>query len=67
MRILTVVLVTATALTSIGCSYGAITSHNGKLYVARNDLLVGGALRKIYECTPDGAGNMSCVAVSGAP
>ena len=49
------------------CSYGAISSHEGKLYVARNDGFLFGALRKIYECTTDGKGNMVCVAIADKP
>ncbi len=56
------------ALPVIGCSYGGMTAHsNGKVYVARNDGFLFGALRKMYECTPDGAGNMTCVAMEGRP
>jgi hypothetical protein len=49
------------------CSYGAMSSHEGKLYVARNDGFLFGALRKIYECTTDGKGNMVCVAIADKP
>ena len=67
MRTFTALFVAIMAITSIGCSYGAVASHDGKLYVARNDNVLMGVMRKIYECTPDGAGNMTCVATSGAP
>jgi hypothetical protein len=54
--------------TTAGCSYGSVAAHqNGKLYVARNDLFLFGALRKMYECTPDGAGNITCVKLEGRP
>ena len=49
------------------CSYGAMSSHEGKLYVARNDMFLFGALRKMYECTTDGKGNMVCVAITDKP
>ena len=49
------------------CSYGSMASHNGKLYVARNDNFLFGALRKMYECSPDGKGNMVCVQVADKP
>jgi hypothetical protein len=56
------------ALPALGCSYGGVAAHsNGKLYVARNDSFLFGALRKMYECSPDGSGNMTCVAVEGKP
>jgi len=56
------------ALPVIGCSYGGVAAHsNGKLYVARNDGFLFGALRNFYECSPDGAGNMTCVAMEGKP
>jgi hypothetical protein len=57
----------AMAATSVGCSYGAMASHNGKLYVAKNDGLLFGALRAVYECSPDGSGNMACVKVADKP
>ncbi len=66
-RIFTASFIALMAVGSVGCSYGAIESHNGKLYVARNDGFLFGALRKMYECTPDGAGNMTCVSVEGKP
>ena len=31
------------------------------------DSFLFGALRKIYECTPDGAGNVTCVDMAGKP
>ncbi len=68
MRKTLALLASLIALPVIGCSYGEIVAHdNGKLYVARNDGFLFGALRKMYECTPDGAGNVNCVAVSGRP
>jgi len=57
----------AMAATSVGCSYGAMASHNGKLYVAKNDGFLMGALRKMYECSPDGGGNMACVELADKP
>ena len=57
----------AVAATSVGCTYGAMASHNGKLYVARNNQFLFGVLRKMYECSPDGAGNMACVELAGKP
>lgn len=56
------------ALPTIGCVYGDMVVHpNGKLYVQRQDRFLFGALRKLYECTPDGAGNVTCVAMEGKP
>ncbi|MBK8265532.1 MAG: hypothetical protein IPK80_29910 [Nannocystis sp.] len=65
-RIFTGLFIAAMAVTSVGCSYGAIAAHDGKLYIARNDSFLMGALRKIYECTPS-AGSMACVEVKGKP
>ena len=66
--ILMCALMAAPVLGSVGCSYGGVAAHsNGKLYVARNDGFLFGALRKFYECSPDGNGNMTCVAVDGRP
>jgi hypothetical protein len=66
-RIATGLLLATMAVSSvIGCSYGAMVAHDGKIYVARNDMFLFGALRKIYECTPS-AGSMACVQVKGKP
>jgi hypothetical protein len=65
-RLFTGMFIAAMAVSSVGCSYGAIASHDGKLYVARNDGFLFGALRKLYECTP-GAGSLTCVEVKGKP
>ena len=57
-----------TALPAIGCAYGQMVVHpNGKIYVQRQDGFLFGALRKMYECTPDGAGNVTCVDMAGKP
>lgn len=66
-RIVTASLIALMSASAVGCSYGAVESHNGKLYVARNDMFLFGALRKMYECTADGSGNMSCVKIEGRP
>ncbi len=60
-------LIALMAASSVACSYGSMASHNGKLYVARNDGFLFGALRKMYECNPDGSGNMTCTELSGKP
>jgi hypothetical protein len=66
-------LLSAVALASLvaalgGCSYGDMLVHpNGKIYVARQDRFLFGALRKLYECSPDGAGNVTCIAMEGRP
>ena len=53
---------------SMACSYGTMVVHpNGKIYVQRQDHFLFGALRKIYECTPDGGGNVTCISMSGKP
>ncbi len=66
-RIISGLFVASMALSSaVGCSYGAIEAHEGKLYIARNDGFLFGALRKLYECTPS-AGSMACVQVKGKP
>ena len=56
------------ALAAIGCAHGDMVVHpNGKIYVQRHDKFLFGALRKMYECTPDGAGNVTCVDMAGRP
>jgi hypothetical protein len=44
-----------------------VVHPNGKIYVQRQDKFLFGALRKMYECTPDGAGNVTCVDMAGKP
>ena len=40
-----------------GCAYaGLATAPDGSVYIARNDLLLLGLLRKVYVCKPAGAG-----------
>lgn len=66
-RIVGACLVALGLATSLGgCAYSDMKSFNGKLYVTRDGLFFG-AGRQIYECTPDGAGNMTCVALEGRP
>jgi hypothetical protein len=65
-RTISATLLALTAFGAMACSYGAMVTHNDKIYVARNDMFLFGALRKIYECTP-AAGSMTCVRVEGAP
>lgn len=56
------------ALPAVSCSYGQMVVHpNGKIYVQRQDNFLFGALRKLYECTPDGAGNVTCIDMAGKP
>ena len=49
-----------------GCAYTGLESYNGNLYVARTGLFLGVG-RNIYQCQPDGAGNIACVAMEGRP
>ena len=66
MRKTLLLLCALTALPS--CMYGDMVVHpNGKIYVQRQDRFLFGALRKMYECTPDGAGNVTCVDMAGKP
>ncbi len=68
MRKTAALLIALVALPSVGCSYGHMVVHpNGKIYVQRNDNFLFGALRKLYECTPDGGGNVTCVDMAGKP
>ena len=68
MRTTAAFLCALVALTSTACSYGHMVVHpNGKIYVQRNDNFLFGALRSMYECTPDGAGNVTCVKMAGRP
>ncbi len=61
-------ILSAVMAAPVGCRYGDMEVHpNGKIYVQRQDSFLFGALRKMYECTPDGAGNVTCVAMEGRP
>lgn len=48
-----------------GCAYAGIAAApDGTVYVARNDLLLLGLLRKLYACKPaDGSGMFTCQSV----
>ena len=52
-------LAAAGMLAATACSYAGMASHNGKLYVARNDMFLFGALRGVYACT-DAGGTLQC-------
>ncbi len=68
MRKIFVVVAALTALPAASCSYGAMVVHpNGKIYIQRHDYFLFGALRKLYECTPDGNGNVTCINMAGRP
>jgi len=55
-----VLLLAAVAMFAMtACSYAGMASHNGKLYVARNDAFLFGALRGVYACT-DAGGTLQC-------
>jgi hypothetical protein len=52
---------------AFGCSYGAMTSTgDGTVYVARNDLILFGLLRKMYVCKPAGPA-LACSEVPTPP
>jgi hypothetical protein len=53
------VMMAVAMLAVSACSYAGMTSHNGKLYVARNDAFLFGALRGVYACT-DAGGKLQC-------
>ena len=68
MRKKVVLLAALMALPAASCSYGAMVVHpNGKIYIQRHDYFLFGALRKLYECTPDGNGNVTCINMAGRP
>ena len=46
---------------AVGCAYaGMAAGPDGTIYVARNDRLLWGLLRKMYACKPEG-GSLVCV------
>jgi hypothetical protein len=44
-----------------GCAYGGMTTAGDKVVIARNDLFLFGALRKIFVCKVSDAGVTGCV------
>lgn len=58
------VLLAVLMVASTACAYGGLASHNGKLYVARNDAFLFGALRKIFVCQDTG-GKLGCQDAAG--
>jgi len=58
-------LVAMTLGGAFGCAYASMTTTpDGTVYVARNDGLLMGALRKMYACKPAG-NNMNCTEIQG--
>jgi hypothetical protein len=52
---------------SLGCAYGGIAAApDGTVYVARNDLLLFGLLRKVFICKPAGTA-LACTEAASAP
>ena len=69
MKKLLLLVVALLALSSaFGCAYSGATwnTKNGKMYVTKNDLLLYGIMRGMYECTPAGT-SFNCQAVPDAP
>lgn len=69
MKKLLLLVVALLALASaFGCAYSGATwnAKNGKMYVTKNDMILGGILRGAYECTPAG-NSFNCQAVPDAP
>ncbi len=64
-RLITASLIALMASSAVGCAYADMTSHEGKLIVARDGFF--GITRNVYTCTPDGSGNMSCVKAENKP
>jgi hypothetical protein len=50
-----------------GCSYGGVGTIGDKVIIARNDMLLFGALRKVYVCKMNDAGLTGCVESTEAP
>jgi hypothetical protein len=68
MRKLAILTAMLATVSTVGCQYGAMVVHpNGKIYLQRQDCFMFGALRKLYECTPDGVGNVTCISMAGRP
>jgi hypothetical protein len=67
-RLMLLVVALIALAASVGCAYSAATfnAKNGKMYVTRNDMLIMGALRKVYECSPAGE-SYNCQPVPDAP
>lgn len=69
MKKLILLVVALLALTSaMGCVYSAATwdTKSNKLYVMKNDGLLGGIFRGVLECTPN-ADSFNCVEMPDKP
>lgn len=51
----------ALASTLGGCAYGGMTTVGDKAVIARNDMFLFGALRKVYVCKVTATGVAGCV------
>jgi hypothetical protein len=66
-KLAAIALIGMTLSGGFGCAYGGLaTAPDGSMYVARNDLLLFGLLRKIYSCRPGPAG-LVCTEVPTIP
>jgi hypothetical protein len=50
-----------------GCSYGGVGTVGDKVIITRNDMLLWGALRKVYVCKVADSGVTGCVDSAEAP
>ena len=69
MKKLALLVVALLALSSaVGCMFSAATwdAKNNKMYVLKNDQLLGGILRGFYECSP-GGDSWNCTSVPDKP
>ena len=57
----------ASALSLGACAYGGVTTAGDKVVITRNDLLLYGALRKVYVCSVGDTGLTNCVESAEAP
>jgi hypothetical protein len=64
--LLVVALIAVAGMT--GCYYSSATFNpkNGKMYVTKNDQILYGIMRKVYECTPAGD-SYNCQPMPDAP
>ncbi len=67
-RLLLLVIAIIALSSATGCVYAGATwnAKNGKMYITKNDMLLGGILRGVYECTPAGT-SFNCQQVQDTP
>ncbi len=67
-RLLLMVIALVAIMSAAGCVYSTATwnAKTGKMYVTRNDAILFGILRQVYECQPAGT-SLNCQQMPDKP